>query len=59
MDGLHAISSCLLQHTVILPDELTELLDHLKRNLIECFKEYELAMTKIHQYYDFSLVSKS
>ena len=27
--------------------------------LIECFKEYELAMTEIHQYYNLPLVSYS
>ena len=31
----------------------------MKRKLMEHFKEYELAMTEIHQYYDSALVSYS
>ena len=57
MDGLDTPSSGLLSHTVIPPGKLVELLDHVKRKLIEHFKEYELAMTEIHQYYDLPVVS--
>ena len=57
MDGLDTISSCLLSHTIIPPGKLAELLCHVKMELIEHFKEYELAMTEIHQYYDLPLVS--
>ena len=32
------------------------LLDHVKKKLMEHFKEYELAMAEIHQYYDLPLV---
>ena len=49
----------LLSHTIIPPGKLAELLEHVNMELIEHFKEYELAMTKIHQYYDLSLVSYS
>ena len=57
MDGLDTLSSVLLSHTIIPPGKLAELLGHVKMELIEHFKEYELAMTEIHQYYDLSLVS--
>ena len=53
------IPSGLLSHTIIPPGKLAELLDHVKIKLIEHFKEYELAMTKIYQYYDLLLVSYS
>ena len=59
MDGLDTLSSGLLSHTIIPPGKLEGLLDHVKMKLIEHFKEYELAMTEIHQYYDLSLVSYS
>ena len=38
---------------------MAELLEHVNMELIEHFKEYELAMTEIHQYYDLPLVSYS
>ena len=56
MDGLDTLSSGLLSHTLIPPGKLAELLDHVKMKLVEHFKEYELAMTEIHQYYDLPLV---
>ena len=59
MDGLDTLSSGLLSHTILPPDKLAELLDHVKMKLVEHFKEYELAMTEIHQYYDLPLVSYS
>ena len=59
MDGLDTLSSGLFSHTLIPPGKLAELLDHVKMELIEHFKEYELAMTEIHQYYDLPLVSFS
>ena len=49
MDGLDNLSSGLLSHTIILQGKLVELLEHVKMKLIEYFKEYELAMTEIHQ----------
>ena len=49
------LSSCLLSHTIIPAGTLAELLDHVKRKLIEYFKEYELTMTEIHQHYDLPL----
>ena len=51
-DGLDTLSSGLLSHTIKPPGQLAELLVHVKMKLIEHFKEYELAMTEIHQYYD-------
>ena len=59
MDGLDTLSSGLLSHTIIPPGKLTELLDHVNMELIEHFKEYELAITEMHQYYDLPLVSHS
>ena len=59
MGGLDTLSSGLLSHAIISPGKLAELLDHVKMKLIEHFKEYELAMTEIHQYYDLPLVSYS
>ena len=51
MDVLDTLSSGLLSHNIIPPGKLAELLDHVKMKLMEYFKEYELAMTEIHQYY--------
>ena len=59
MDGLDSLSSGLLSHTIIPPGKLAELLEHVNMELIQHFKEYELAMTEIHQYYDLPLVSYS
>ena len=59
MDGLDTLSSGLLSYTIIPPGKLAELLDHVKMKLIEHFKEYELAMTEIHQYYDLPLINYS
>ena len=59
MDGLDTLSSGLLSHIIIPSGKLAELLDHVKMKLIEHFKEYELAMTEIHQYYDLPLMSYS
>ena len=46
MDGLDTLSSGLLSHTIIPPGKLAELLGHVKMELIEHLKEYELAMTE-------------
>ena len=59
MERLDPLSSGLLSYTIIPPGKLAELLDHEKIKLIEHYKEYELAMTEIHQYYDLPLVSYS
>ena len=59
MDGLDTLSSGLLSHTIIPPGKLGELLGHVNMELIEHFKEYELVMTEIHQYYSLPLVSYS
>ena len=59
MDGRDNLPSGLLSHTIIPPGKLAELLDHVTMKLIKHFKEYELAMTEIHQYYDLPLVSYS
>ena len=59
MHGLDTLSSGLISHTIIPLGKLAELLDHVKMKLIEHFKEYELAMTEIHQCYDLPLVSYS
>ena len=57
MDGLDTLSSGLLSHTIFPPGKLAGLFDHVKMKLIEHFKEFELAMKEIHQYYDLPLVS--
>ena len=56
---IESLSSGLLTHSIIPPGKLAELLEHVNMELIEHFKEYELAMTEIHQYYDLPLVSYS
>ena len=59
MDGLDSLSSGLLSHSITPPGKLAELLEHVNMELIEHFREYELAMTEIYQYYDLHLVSYS
>ena len=59
MDWPDTLSSGLLSCAIILAGKLAELLDHVKMTLIEHFKEYELAMTEIHEYYNLPLVSYS
>ena len=58
-DGLDTLLSGLLLHIIIPPGKLAKLFDHMKMKLIEHFKEYELVMTEIHQYYDLPLVNYS
>ena len=57
MDGCDILPPGLVLHAIILPGKLAELLHHVKRKVIEYFKEYEWAMTEIHQYFDLSLVN--
>ena len=59
MDAINALASGLFSQTIIPPGKLAELLDHMKMKLIEHFKEYELAITEIHQGYDLPLVHYS
>ena len=59
IDELDTLSSGLLSHTIILSGKLAELLDHVKRKLMEHFKKYKVAVTEVHQYYDKALVSYS
>ena len=59
MDGLDSLSSGLLSHSIIPPGKLAELFKHVNMELIEHFKEYELAMTEMHQYNDLPFVSYS
>ena len=59
MDRLDNLSLGLLSCALIPPGKLAVLLDHVKRKLMQHFKEYELAMTEIHQHYDLPLVSSS
>ena len=59
MDGLDSLYSGLLSHTIIPPGKLADLLEHVNMESIEHFKEYELAMTEIHHYYDLPLLSYS
>ena len=49
MDRLDTLSSGLFSHTIFPPVRLAELLYHLKEEIIENFKEYELAITEIQQ----------
>ena len=51
MDGLDSLSSGLLSHTIFPTSKLAELLQHVNMELMDHFKEYELAMTEIHMMY--------
>ena len=57
MIALDTLSSGLLSYTKIPPSKSGELLDPVKRKLMENFNEYELAMAEIHQYFDLPLIS--
>ena len=59
MDGLDTLSSGLLSHTIIPPGKVAEFLDNVNMKLMKHFKEYELAMTEIYQFYDLPLISYS
>ena len=59
IDGLEGLSLVLLLQTIIAPIKLAELLDHVKRKLMDHFKEYKLVMTEMHQKYDLPLVCYS
>ena len=59
IDGLDTLFSSLLSYTIIPPGILAELLDHVKRKLVEHFKGCELVVIEIHQYSDLPLVRYS
>ena len=56
MDGPDNLSSELLSYIIVPTGILAELLHHVNRKVFEHFKEYELAMREIHQYYDLPLI---
>ena len=57
LDALDNLSNGLLSHSVISPDVLKELIDHVKQELVEKYPEYELVIDQVHEYYNLPFVS--
>ena len=57
LDALDNLSNGLLSHSVIAPDVLKDLLDHVKEELTEKYPEYELVIDQVHEYYNLPFVS--
>ena len=54
---LDNLSNNLLSHSVIAPNVLKNLLDHVKEQLSEKCPDYELVIDAVHQYYNLPLIS--
>ena len=57
LDALDNLSNNLLSHSVIAPNVLKSLLDHVKEQLSEKYPDYELIIDEVHQYYNLPLIS--
>ena len=57
LDALDNLSNNLLSHSVIAPNVLKGLLDHVKDQLNDKYPDYELVIDEVHQYYNLPLVS--
>ena len=57
LDALDNLSNNLLSHSVIAPNVLKSLLDHVKEKLSEKYPDYELVIDEVHQYYNLPLIS--
>ena len=57
LDTLDNLSNNLLSHSVIAPNVLKNLLDHVKEQLSEKYPDYELVIDEVHQYYNLPLIS--
>ena len=56
LDSLDNLSNGLLSHTVIAPDILERLLNHVGEQLKEYYPDYALVLDKVHQYYNLPFV---
>ena len=57
LDALDNLSNNLLSHSVIAPNVLKSLLDHVKEQLSEKYPDYELVIHEVHHYYNLPLIS--
>ena len=57
LDALDNLSNGLLSHSVISPEVLKNLIDHVKQELVEKYPEYELVIDQVHEYYNLPFVS--
>ena len=57
MDALDNLSNNLLSHTVVQPDILKGMIDHVKGQLKEYYPDYELVLTEVHEYYNLPFVT--
>ncbi len=57
LDALDNLSNNLLSHTVISPDVLQGMLEHVQIQLNDKYPEYELVLKQVHEYYNLPLVS--
>ena len=57
LDALDNLSNNLLSHSVIAPNVLKSVLDHVKEKLSEKYQDYELVIDEVHQYYNLPLIS--
>ena len=59
MDALDNLSNNLLSHTVVSPDILKNMIDHVRDELREYYPDYELVLTEVHEYYNLPFVTYS
>ena len=57
MDALDNLSNNLLSHTVVTPEVLKGMIDHVKQQIKEYYPDYELVLTEVHEYYNLPFVT--
>ena len=57
LDALDNLPNNLLSHSVVIPSVLKRMIEHAKQQLAEKYTNYELVITKVHDYYNLPLSS--
>ena len=57
LDALDNLSNNLLSHSVVRPSVLKRMIAHVKQQLAEKYTNYELVITKVHDYYNIPVSS--
>ena len=52
LEAMDTLSTNMLSHTVVAPDVLEALIQHVKQELIEKYPDYELVLDQVHEYYN-------
>ena len=57
LDALDNLSNNLLSHSVVRPSVLKRMIEHVKKQLVEKYTNYELVITEVHDYYNIPVSS--